>query len=190
MVHIERRVTERRDADGRALRTVRYRVRYRDSSGRNHSETKTRRVDANRRKAEIEHELAAGSWHDPRRGDVLLRVWVEEWLPSRHDLRPTTWARLQTTMTHQVLPEFGDSALRKISNSDVRRWVSKLLSGGLSAATTRKAVFALCQALGCGDRGRAALAQCSRRDPIAGRAPKAPAVPIPAGGGAAGERAN
>ena len=147
MAHVERRVNERRNVDGRLLQTVRYKVRYRDASGRQHSETVARRVDAYRRKAEIEQELATGLWNDPRRGDVLLRDWVEDWLPSRHDLRPTTRARLQTTMAHQVLPRFGDSALRKITNSDVRRWVSDLLGSGLSPATTRKAVFGLRQVL-------------------------------------------
>lgn len=147
MAHIERRESQRRDALGRTRRTVRYRVRYRDPAGREHSETLIRRVDAERRKAEIELEMAGGSWRDPRLGDVVLRVWVEDWLPTRHDLRATTRARLETTMTHQVLPRFGDTALRRITNSDVRRWVADLLTSGLSAATTRKGVFALRQAL-------------------------------------------
>ena len=147
MAHIERRVSDRRGVDGPARRTVRYKVRYRDPSGREHSETKTRRVDAERRKSEIELEMAVGSWRDPRRGDVLLHVWVEEWLPTRHDLRATTRARLETTMAHQVLPRFGATALRRITNSDVRRWVAEMLSSGLSAATTRKAVFGLRQTL-------------------------------------------
>lgn len=147
MAHIERRVSERRDVDGRTRRTVRYKVRYRDSAGREHSETKTRRIDAERRKSEIEFEMVVGSWRDPSRGDVLPRVWVDEWLPTRHDLRATTRARLETTMSHQVLPRFGGTALRKITNSDVRRWVADLLSSGLSAASSRKAVFGLRQAL-------------------------------------------
>ena len=147
MAYIERRVTERKDASGRTRRTVRFKVRYRDSAGRAHSETLARRVDAERRKSEIELEMAGGAWLDPRRGDVLLRVWVGEWLPTRHDLRATTWARLETTMNQQVLPRFGDTPFRKITNGEVRRWVLDLLAGGLSAATTRKAVFGLRQAL-------------------------------------------
>lgn len=143
MAPIERRVRQRRDANGRTRQTVRYKVRYRGSAGQEHSETKTRRVDAERRKSEIEFEMAVGTWRDPRRGDALLYAWVEEWLPTRHDLRATTRARLVTTMTHQVLPRFGGTALRKITNSDVRRWVASLLAADLPAATARKAVFAL-----------------------------------------------
>jgi Domain of unkown function (DUF1775) len=42
---------------------------------------------------------------------------------------------------------FGSVLLNKITNAMVREWVSTLLSSGLSAATTRKAVFALRQCL-------------------------------------------
>jgi hypothetical protein len=48
-------------------------------------------------------------------------------------------------MQKQVLPRFGDAPLRAITNSGVRQWVTDLLTSGLSAATTRKAVFALRQ---------------------------------------------
>ena len=98
MAHIERRRLKRRDASGRSREVVRYRVRYRDASGTQHSETKARLADAERRKAEIEVELAHGTWRDPQQGDVLLRDWVADWLPTRHDLRPTTKARLELTI--------------------------------------------------------------------------------------------
>jgi integrase len=50
-------------------------------------------------------------------------------------------------MQKQVLPYFGSVPLNKITNAIVREWVSTLLSSGLSAATIRKAVFALRQCL-------------------------------------------
>ena len=125
---------------------TRYRVRYRDESGRQHCETKMRLVDAERRKAEIEVALAGGTWRDPRRGEMRLHEWAELWLPTRHDLRPTTWARLETTMQKQVLPfsatrPFARSRMRASDNG------SQSPASGLSAATTRKAVFALRQCL-------------------------------------------
>jgi integrase len=126
---------------------MRYKVRYRDATGKHHSETKTKLVDAERRKAEIEVALATVTWRDPRRGELSLAEWAEVWLPTRLDLRPTTWARLETTMHKQVLPYFGSVPLNRITNAVVREWVSMLLSSGLSAATTRKAVFALRQCL-------------------------------------------
>ena len=115
MAHIERRRVRRPDGSGRVRVVTRYRVRYRDESGRQHCETKMRLVDAERRKAEIEVALAGGTWRDPRRGEMRLNEWVEQWLPTRHDLRATTWARLETTMQKQVLPSFGNAPLRAIS---------------------------------------------------------------------------
>ena len=58
VAHIERRRFQQRDASGRARTVVHYKVRYRDATGKHHSETKIRLVDAERRKAEIEVALA------------------------------------------------------------------------------------------------------------------------------------
>jgi site-specific recombinase XerD len=71
-----------------------------------------------------------------------------------HDLRVTTWARLRTTMAQQVLPRFGTTPLVKITNAAVRAWVAEMLDAGYSAATIRKAVFALrrCLAAAMADR--------------------------------------
>ena len=90
-----------------------YKVRYRDATGKHHSETQTRLVDAERRKAEIEVALATATWRDPRRGELSLAEWAQSGLPTRLDLRPTTSARLETTMKNQVLPYFGSVPLDK-----------------------------------------------------------------------------
>ena len=100
-----------------------------------------------RRRTEIEASLVSATWLDPRRGEITLADWARDWLPTRHDLRATTWARLETTMERQVLPRFGSTPLRRITNGEVRMWVRHLLDEGLSAATVRKAVFALRQCL-------------------------------------------
>ncbi|WP_375426507.1 tyrosine-type recombinase/integrase [uncultured Friedmanniella sp.] len=104
-------------------------------------------MDADRRRAEVEAELSNGSWLDPRRGEMKLEEWAVAWVETRHDLRATTWARLRVSMDRQVLPRFGSTALAAISNADVRSWVAEMIAAGLSAATVRKAVFALRQCL-------------------------------------------
>ncbi len=147
MASIERRESVRRDAAGKQRRTVRFTVRYWDGSGRQRRESFARMLDAERRKLEVETALADGTWNDPRRGEIQLYNWAAAWIPTRHDLRATTHARLETTMKRQVLPAFGDTPLVKISNAAVRRWVVGLIDQGYSAATVRKAVFALRQCL-------------------------------------------
>jgi hypothetical protein len=74
VAYIERRQLEQRDKSGRIKSVVRYKVRYRDAAGRPHSETKRRLVDAERRKAEIELDLANGLWRDPQRGQIWLEA--------------------------------------------------------------------------------------------------------------------
>jgi hypothetical protein len=88
-----------------AIHRQHYRVRYRDWSGRQQAETFSRAADAERRKAEVETELAGGTWRDPRRGEMRLNEWAGTWIETRHDLRVTTWARLETTMRKQLLPK-------------------------------------------------------------------------------------
>jgi hypothetical protein len=83
MAHIERVRSIRREAAGRSRTLTRYKVRYRDHGGRQHSETKTRLVDAERRRAEIELSLAGATWQDPRRGDICLGEWAGEWMVKR-----------------------------------------------------------------------------------------------------------
>lgn len=66
---------------------------------------------------------------------------------TRHDLRPSTRARLEMTLSGQVLPRFGTTPLVKITNAEVPRWVADLLGRGLAPSTVRKAVLALRQCL-------------------------------------------
>jgi hypothetical protein len=61
VAHIERRRLQQRDASGRVRTVVHYKVRHRDATGKHHSETKTRLVDAERRNAEIEVALATAT---------------------------------------------------------------------------------------------------------------------------------
>lgn len=144
---IERRALRQRDSAGRVRTVVRYKVRYRDHAGHEHSETMRRLVDAERRKAELEVQLASGSWRDPRRGELRLSAWAQEWVTTRHDLRASTRARLEMSMSGQVLPRFGTTPLVKISNADIRRWVADMLEADLSPTTVRKAVFAVRQCM-------------------------------------------
>jgi site-specific recombinase XerD len=67
--------------------------------------------------------------------------------PGLVPIRRNRVGMLETTMQKQVLLYFGSVPLNKITNAIVREWVSTLLSSGLSAATIRKARFALRQCL-------------------------------------------
>ena len=65
MAHIERRVRSGK---------VNYRARYRDPAGRERSKSFSRKVDAERWVAEIEHAKTRGAWTDPALGVIARGV--------------------------------------------------------------------------------------------------------------------
>ncbi|WP_299051870.1 site-specific integrase [uncultured Nocardioides sp.] len=100
-------------------------------------------MDADRWLNGQERALAEGTWLDPSRSAILLADWAETWLPTRSDLRPTSRARLESVVRLHVVPAFGDRRLASIGNAEVRAWVGRMVDSGMSAASVRKAVFAL-----------------------------------------------
>ena len=84
-----------------------------------------------------------GTWVDPARSAQTLSAWCEQWRATKRDLRPSTLARLDSTLRAQVLPAFGSRKLDAIGNVEIHAWVTRLTSEGLSAASARKAYFAL-----------------------------------------------
>ncbi len=48
--------------------------------------------------------MTRGEWVDPSRGLVTVQQWAGEWLATRHDLRPTTRARLDGSIRLQIVP--------------------------------------------------------------------------------------
>lgn len=134
---------ERRTRSGR----VRWYVRYRTPEGAQRSKTFDRKVDAERFLIEVEAAKQTGLFVDPSRSKLTVADWLGSWVATRHDLRASTLDRLQTTIRNQVTPKFGHRQLGSLTNAEVREWVAEMVAAGLSAATTRKAVFALRQAL-------------------------------------------
>lgn len=122
----------------------RWRARYRSVDGRQLSKTFTRKADAEKFLAAVENAKARGEWLDPSRTSITLADWVDSWLPTRRvDLRVTSFERLSGVVAHHVLPRFGHRSISSIGNHEIRAWVGQMQSDGLSAASVRKAVFAL-----------------------------------------------
>jgi hypothetical protein len=87
MAHIERRRIRRPDSSGRLRVVIRYRVRCRDESGRQHCETNMGLVDAERREAEIGGLATALAVIGPPLGIGIAmlrhRLFDVEFAPSR-----------------------------------------------------------------------------------------------------------
>lgn len=126
----------------------RWRARYRGTDGRELSKTFKRKADAELFIANVESSKARGDWLDPARSSLTVAAWLETWLPSRRmDLRITSYERLRGIVQHHLVPRFGHRKLASLGNQEIRAWVADLQESGQSAASTRKALFALRSAL-------------------------------------------
>lgn len=139
MAHIQKRI--RKDKDGKLITT--WRLRYRDPAGHEHSKVYARRIDAERKKTEVETELSHGTWIYPALAKVSYGDWVEEWMRSALlNLKPKTRSSYDGAMRVRILPTFKDTPLGSIRPTDVQAWVAGLLlEKDLAPASVRNAYF-------------------------------------------------
>jgi integrase len=121
----------------------RWQARYRGPDGKERTRTFERKTDAERWLVEVKSSINKGSWVDPARSAMRLEKWAAEWLPSRSDLRASSYARLESIVRLHVVPAFDNRPLATISNSEIRKWSGQMQKDGVGAAGVRKSVFAL-----------------------------------------------
>ncbi len=120
-------------------RPERYRVRYRDPSGRHRSRTSRRRRDAEDFARRVEIEIADGRWRDPRAVREPLGERIEAWLASRHDWRPATRASREPIVRRHLLPYLAGIPIGALRPEDVRAWMTRLLEAGVGRQAVARA---------------------------------------------------
>ena len=99
-----------------------WRARYRDPGGREHSRHFDRRVDAEHWLDLIRGELAKGTYVDPNAGRLLFSTYAAEWRAIQVH-RPSTAAKLDSDLRKHVLPSLGHRPLNSIRASEIQAWV-------------------------------------------------------------------
>jgi integrase len=96
------------------------------------------------------HDVGIGWAHREQRRLACIRFneWVDQWVATIVDLRPSTKARDLGYLERYVLPRFGHLELDDIDHMMVRTWVAELCSSDLSAATVTKAAQILSKVMG------------------------------------------
>ena len=118
----------------------RWRARWRAPDGNSRCQTFTRKVDAEKHLAAMEHSRHNGQYVDPGRGRLLFGDWWTDWMTtSAIELRPSTVARNESYGRSMILPAFEASQLNRIDYEAVQRWVSTLSASGKAPATVGKA---------------------------------------------------
>lgn len=126
---------------------TRYRVRYRTPDRRQTDKRgfKTKR-DAQIFAEQIEVDKRRGVYVAPSDGRVRFGDLARAWLDSRHNLKPSTRARYESTLT-VTLARFHDVAIADMSRPMVRKLVADLVAGGAAASSVHKAVGMVRQVL-------------------------------------------
>jgi integrase len=138
MGHLEKR--QRKMSDGRRG-PVHWRARYRDSTGREHSETFERRIDAERFLERTGADVQRGEWIDPALRRTSFDDWARAWWATTVRLRPTTRRGYHQLLHGHVLPYFGGRPLTSIDFMDVEEFIAaKLNEGRLGPKRIRDAV--------------------------------------------------
>ncbi|MGC4891061.1 tyrosine-type recombinase/integrase [Micromonospora sp. DT227] len=99
--------------------------RWRDEAGVQRKHGFTRKVDADRFRAEIEHKLNTGQYVDPQAGRVTFRVYAERWRESAVH-RPNTAIRTKSQLHHHVYPRIGDRPIAAVRFGELQALVTSL----------------------------------------------------------------
>ena len=112
-----------------------WRARYRDVAGREHSQHFARKVDAQTWLDDVTASVVTGQYVDPKAGKVTFRAYAEAWR-SQQVHRPTTQAHVETMLRRHAYPYIGDRPLSSILPSDIQA-MTKALSTTLAPATVQ-----------------------------------------------------
>ena len=119
-------------ADGR------WRARYRDARGKEHSRHFTRKIDAQHWIDSVTTSVRTGNYVDPKDSRIRFGDWAPRWLATKVNLKATTRATYENLLHNHVLPDWQHVALADIAHESVAAWVAELQQRGLSASTIRQ----------------------------------------------------
>jgi integrase len=119
-------------------RGLRWRARYYDPSGQQHSRHFARRIDAQQWLDSVTTAVGTGSYVDPNRSKITVGGLADQWLAGKLNLKPTTRARYEAALTVHVLTRWADVPLATVEHSAIQAWLAKLTAAGQSGASVRK----------------------------------------------------
>ncbi|MDG4809928.1 tyrosine-type recombinase/integrase [Micromonospora sp. WMMD1120] len=100
-------------------------VRWRDEAGRQRKQGFAKKIDADRHRAKVEHQLATGAYIDPKLGRTTLREYGEAWRAAAVH-RENTASRTKSQLHCHVYPRLGDRPMAAIRNSELQAFVTSL----------------------------------------------------------------
>jgi integrase len=132
--------------DGRGMR---WRARYVDDQGREHTKAFIRKVDAQGwLDNEITPSLANGTYVAPQAGKLTVAAVYSSWSASQGHISVKTAATRRSAWASRVKPQWGDVAVVDVKTSAIRAWVAKMVVDEVGVPTIENAFGLLRQVLG------------------------------------------
>jgi integrase len=110
-------------------RVTRWRARYVDNAGREHTRHFDRRVDAQNWIKAVTASLVRGDYVDPKLARMTVGAWCDAWLAGYRTRRRST-VRQAEVHIKIIKQSFGSIPLSVLKPSDVKTWTSQLKAEG------------------------------------------------------------
>lgn len=114
-------ITQRQLKNGKVVYDVRTRI-----DGRQVTRTKPTKHEARAYAATVEADKLKGIAIDPRRGQVTLEAYANQWLADRTDLAQRTSELYRGVLDRHILPTFGSVEIGVLTPATIRSWNSTL----------------------------------------------------------------
>ena len=108
---------------------TRWRARYVDDAGREHTRAFDRKVDAQRWLAGVSASIVRGDYIDPKLARMTVDAWCELWLSGYRTRRKSTVRQAEVHLKI-IKQAFGVMPLSAVKPSQVKAWTSQLKAEG------------------------------------------------------------
>ena len=106
-----------------------WQARYRDANGDQKAKNFPKKKEADAFLDDVRSAVRQGTYLDPKRGDITMEKWWDEWWPANEPKRPTTRNRKLSAWTVHIRPKWGKRKLNSLTYLELQTWVAKELKG-------------------------------------------------------------
>lgn len=128
--------TERSSVYGKVTR---WRVRWVDDAGREHTKVFQRKPDAQTYLNGLTADIQRGEYVDPRKSAETFESVADAWMLTKNHRKPKTLAGYRSLLDTIVLPRWGDVLLKNITYEAYSAWLSGLGIDGSQKGTALSA---------------------------------------------------
>jgi integrase len=111
----------------------RWRARYRDEAGKEHSRHFDRKIDAQQWLDHVTSAVVTGTYADPKAGRITFAAFFGEW-SARQVWAPGTV--LAMSLAARSVP-FAGKPMKQVRRSDIETWIKQMNAAGLAPSTIK-----------------------------------------------------